>query len=80
MVENQVRYPEVIIPNVEKVNVAVKADGVRVSFDVKTAGPEVLKLIWLKLTGQVLDVIIRAPQAEKDLQIQEVVIKTGEVA
>lgn len=72
-------YPRVELPNVDKLGISIKKGAARISFEVAAPGPDLLKLIWLQATARPLNVIIESPQAEMDLKIVEVNIKTGEV-
>lgn len=51
----------------------------KISFEVPFPGPELLKLIYMQSTGQFLTAVIESPQAEMDLVLTTVNIKTGEV-
>lgn len=72
-------YPRMEMQNVDKLGVSIKKGAVKISFEVVAPGPEILRLIYLSGTAQPLNVIIESPQAEMDLQITEVNLKTGEV-
>ena len=71
--------PRVEIPRVEKLGISFKQGVAKISFEVPLPGPELLKLIYMQSTGQPLSAIIESPQAEMDLLITPVNIKTGEV-
>ena len=72
-------YPRVEIPNIDKLSLSFKKGVARISFEVTAPGHEILKLIYLQATAQPLNAIIESPQAEMDLKITPVNLKTGEV-
>ena len=74
-----VNYPRVEIPNIDKLGMSFKNGAVKISFEVPMPGPEILKLIYLSGTAQPLNVIFESPQAEMDLTITPINLKTGEV-
>ncbi len=71
-------YPRVEIPNIDNLAISIKKGAVRISFEVSAPGIELLKLIHLQLTAHPLRAIIESPQAEMDLKITQVNLKTGE--
>ena len=72
-------YPRVEIPNIDKLSISIKKGAAKISFEVTTPGPELLRLIYLQATSQPLNAVIESPQAEFDLKISTVSVKTGEV-
>lgn len=72
-------YPRVEIQNIDKLSVSFKKGAVKISFEATNPGPEILRLIYLQATAQPLNAIIESPQAEMDLKITPVNLKTGEV-
>jgi hypothetical protein len=73
------RYPRVEIPRVEKLGISFKQGVAKISFEVPLPGPELLKLIYMQATARLLTAVIESPQAEMDLILTTVNIKTGEV-
>ena len=73
------KYPRVEIPRVEKLGITFKQGVARISFDVPLPGPELLKLIYMQATARPLTAVIESPQAEMDLVLTTVNLKTGEV-
>ena len=73
------KYPRVEIPKIEKLGISFKQGVAKISFEVPMPGPELLKLIYMQATAQPLTAVIESPQAEMDLIIKSVNIKTGEV-
>lgn len=73
------KYPKVEIPNVEKLGISFKKGVAKITFEVALPGPELLKLIYMQATAQPLNAVIESPQAELDLRLQTVNVKTGEV-
>jgi hypothetical protein len=73
------RIPRVEFENIDKLGVSFTKSGVKVSFEIPSPSPEVLKLVHYKLSGLALNVVISSPQAEFDLRIEEVSVKTGEL-
>ena len=73
------KYPRVEIPRVEKLGISFKSGVAKISFEVPLPGPELLKLIYMQGTGQPMSAIIESPQAEMDLMLTIVNVKTGEV-
>lgn len=71
--------PRVEIPRVEKLGISFKQGVAKISFEVPMPGPELLKLIYMQATGQPLRAVIESPQAELDLMLTTVNVKTGEV-
>ena len=72
-------YPKVEMQNIDKLSISFKKGVAKVSFEVPTPGTEILKLVYLQGTANVLNAVIESPQAEFDLKITPVNIKTGEV-
>ncbi len=72
-------FPKVEIQNVENLGVTFKKGEVKISFVCKTPTPDILKLVHFQGVGNPLNVVIESPQAEFDLLIQKVNVKTGEV-
>ena len=72
-------YPKVEMQNIDKLSISFKKGVAKVSFEVPTPGPEILKLVYLQGTANLINAIIESPQAEFDLVITPVNIKTGEV-
>jgi len=50
-----------------------------ITFEVPLPGPELLKLIYMQATARPLTAVIESPQAEMDLILTTVNVKTGEV-
>jgi len=73
------RYPRVEIPRVEKLGISFKQGVAKISFEVPLPGPELLKLIYMQATARPLTAVIESPQADMDLLLQTVNVKTGEV-
>ena len=73
------KYPRVEIPRVEKLSISFKQGMAKISFEVLMPGTELLKLIYMQATAQPLTAIIESPQAQMDLVITPVNIKTGEM-
>jgi len=73
------KYPRVEIPRVEKLGISFKQGVVKISFEVPLPGLELLKLIYMQATAQPLTAVIESPQAEMDLVLTTVKVKTGEV-
>lgn len=73
------RYPRVEIPRLEKLGISFKQGVAKISFEVPLPGPELLKLIYMQATAQSLTAVIESPQAEMDLVLSTVNVKTGEV-
>lgn len=73
------KYPRVEIPRVEKLGISFKQGVAKISFEVPLPGPELLKLIFMQATACPLTAVIESPQAEMDLVLTTVSIKTGEV-
>uniref|UniRef100_A0A6M3M1E7 Uncharacterized protein n=1 Tax=viral metagenome TaxID=1070528 RepID=A0A6M3M1E7_9ZZZZ len=73
------KYPRVEIQNINKLSVAFKTGTAKISFEVIHAGPDLLKLIYMQATACPMNVIIESPQAEMDLVISQVNVKTGVV-
>lgn len=73
------KYPRVEMQNIDKVSVSFKKGVVKVSFELLTAGPEILRLMYLTLTAKPLNAVFESPQAEMDLKITQVKVETGEV-
>ena len=71
--------PRVEMQNIEKLSISFKKGAAKVSFEVPTPGPEMLKLVYLQGTANLLNAVIESPQAEFDLKITPVNVKTGEV-
>lgn len=74
-----VNCPRVEMQNIDKLSISFKKGVAKVSFEVPTPGHEILKLIYLQGTANLLNAVIESPQAEFDLQITPINIKTGEV-
>lgn len=74
-----VNYPKVEMQSIEKLSISFKKGAARISFEVTTPGPEILKLVYLQGTANLLNAVIESPQAEFDLQITPINLKTGEV-
>ena len=72
-------YPRVELPNIDKLAVSIKKWAVKISFEVLAPGPEILRLIYLSGTAAPLNAVIESPQAEMDLQLTEVNVKTSEL-
>lgn len=73
------KYPRIEINKIDKLGVSFKAGVAKISFEVPLPGPELLKLIYMQATGQPMSAVIESPQAELDLVLTTVNIKTGEV-
>ena len=73
------QYPQVELPNIEKLKLSVEKGIARISFQVTTPGPGILKLMYLQANAQPLNVVFESPQAEMDLQLIPVSLKTGEI-
>jgi len=73
------KYPRVEIPRVEKLGISFKAGVAKITFEVSLPGPELLKLIYMQATARPLTAVIESPQAEMDLILTTVNVKTGEV-
>lgn len=71
--------PRVEMPNIDKLSISFKKGVAKISFEVPTPGPELLKLIYLQGTANLLNAVIESPQAELDLRITTVKVSTGEV-
>lgn len=74
-----IKYPRVEIPRVEKLGISFKQGVAKISFEVPLPGPELLKLIYMQATAQPLTAIIESPQAQMDLVLKTVNLKTGEL-
>jgi len=72
-------YPRIEIQNIDKLGLSFKKGTAKISFEVTSPGPDLLKLIYLQATAQPLNVIIESPQSELDLKITQINVKTGEV-
>jgi len=73
------KFPRVEIPRVEKLGISFKQGVAKISFEVPLPGPELLKLIYMQATACPLTAVIESPQAEMDLILKTVNIKTGVV-
>ncbi|OGN92331.1 MAG: hypothetical protein A2Z75_04450 [Chloroflexi bacterium RBG_13_50_10] len=73
------RYPRVEIQQIEKLGISFKQGVARISFEVALPGPELLKLIYMQATAVPMSAVIESPQAELDLVLTTVNVKTGEV-
>ena len=73
------KFPRVDIPRVEKLGISFKQGVAKISFEVPLPGPELLKLIYMQATACPLTAVIESPQAEMDLILKTVNIKTGVV-
>lgn len=73
------RFPELMIPKVDKVKIAIAKNAVRISFEALLMNVDLSRLAYLQASGAPLDVLIRSPQAEFDLELTEVSVKTGEI-
>lgn len=73
------QYPRVEIPRIEKLGISFKQGVAKISFEVPLPGTELLKLIYMQATAQPLTAVIESPQAQMDLVITPVNIKTGEM-
>lgn len=71
-------YPRIEIPYINKLSLSFKEGVAKISFEAKI-DPEILKLVYLQATAQPLNIVIESPQAEMDLKITVVNLKTGEV-
>lgn len=78
MSETEKKYPHVEIQNIENLGVAMKKGGVKISFDVKTPGPEILKLMWMAGTAQAMNITIESPEAKFNMRMIVVDIETGQ--
>lgn len=72
-------YSRVEILKIEKLAISFKQGVAKISFEVPLPGDELLKLIYMQATAQPLKAIIESPQAQMDLIITPVNVKTGEV-
>ena len=79
MSDTDPKYPKVVIPNIDSLSISAKKGGVKISFEVKTPGPEILKLMWMSATAQAMNVTIESPQSEMDMKMTVFDIKTGVV-
>lgn len=73
------KYPRVEISRIEKLGISFKQGAAKISFEVPLPGPELLKLIYMQATARPLTAVIESPQAEFDLVLSAVSVKTGEV-
>ncbi|MDP2729150.1 MAG: hypothetical protein Q8O55_01550 [Dehalococcoidales bacterium] len=73
------KFPRVEIPNIDNLGISFKKGAAKISFEVTAPGHDLLKLIYFQATARPLNVVFESPQAEMDLQITEVNLKTGEV-
>ena len=71
-------YPRVEMQNIDKLSISFKKGVARISFEVLPSH-DMLKLIYLQGTTSSLNAVIESPQAEMDLKITPINIKTGEV-
>ena len=71
-------YPRVEMKDIDKLSISSKKGMVKISFEVLPSH-DILKLIYLQGTAQGLNAVIESPQAEFDLQITPINLKTGEV-
>ena len=79
MPDTNLKYPKVVITNIDNLGISAKKGGVKISFEIKTPGPEILKLMWMSATAQSMNVTIESPQAEMDMKMTVFDIKTGQV-
>ena len=73
------KFPRVELQNIEKLSISFKKGEAKISFVVPQPGPEILKLVYLQGTANLINAVIESPQAEFDLKITPVRISTGEV-
>jgi len=73
------KYPRVEIQQIDKLGISFKSGVARISFEVALPGPELLKLIYMQATAVPMSAVIESPQAELDLVLTTVNVKTGEV-
>ena len=73
------KCPRVEIQQIEKLGISFKSGVARISFEVPLPGPELLKLIYMQATAVPMSAVIESPQAELDLVLSTVNVKTGEV-
>ena len=71
-------YPRVEMQNIDKLSISFKKGVARISFEVLPSH-DMLKLIYLQGTTSSLNAVIESPQAEMDLQITPINLKSGEV-
>jgi hypothetical protein len=79
MATSDPKHPKVEMTNIENLKITSAKGGVKISFDLKAPGPEILKLIWMSGTAQAMNATIESPQAEMDMKLTVFDIKTGEV-
>lgn len=72
-------YPRIEMEVIDNMSISFKKGVAKVSFEVPRPGPEILRLIYLQATAQPLKAVIESPQAELDLKITPVNLKTGEI-
>lgn len=72
-------FPRIAIENIDKLSLSLKKGVVKISFEVMSPNPDILKLIYLQSMAQPLNIIIESPQSVMDLRIQEINTETGEV-
>jgi len=70
-------YPRVEMQNIDKLSISFKKGVARISFEVLPSH-DMLKLIYLQGSANSLNAIIESPQAEMDLKITSINLKTGE--
>jgi len=71
--------PKVVLEKIDKLCISFKEGKAKISFEVPQPGPEILKLVYFQGTAGLLSAVIESPQAEFDLKITPVNVKTGEV-
>lgn len=72
------KYPRIEISKIDKLGISFKQGVAKISFEAPMPGPELLKLIYMQAKRQPMIVIFESPQAQMDLIITPVVIKSGE--
>lgn len=78
-VRKMAQYPRIEINKIDKLGISFKSGVAKISFEVPLPGTELLKLIYMQATGQPMSAVIESPQAEFDLVLTTVNVKTGEV-
>lgn len=73
-----VNYPRVEMQNIDKLSISFKKGVARISFEVLPSH-DMLKLVYLQGTANLLNAVIESPQAEMDLKITPINLKSGEV-
>ena len=72
------KYPKVEIQNIDKLSVSFKKGSAKITFEVLSASPDLLKLVYMQAMGRPMNAVIESPQAVMDLVITQVNVETGE--